>query len=127
MKNQIQLLKIVIDFLDGLSEEQLRMIATKKTRLTLETENTTKKEIKSLPICVDEICEKMEAFSTREEAMEYITNLGLLKSELKAIAQKYNLPIGSKDTNTQIIDKIIENVVGSRLKFDALLKTNLKG
>ena len=59
--------------------------------------------------------------------MEYITSLELLKSELKAIAQKYNIPIGSKDTNTQIIDKIIENVVGSRLKFDALLNTNLKG
>lgn len=69
----------------------------------------------------------MEAFSTREESMEYITSLELLKSELKAIAQKYNIPIGSKDTNTQIIDKIIENVVGSRLKFDALLNTNLKG
>ena len=43
------------------------------------------------------------------------------------MAKKYGVPIGSKETNSQIIDKIIENVVGSKLKFDALLNTDLKG
>ncbi len=127
MKDQVQLLKIVFDFLDNLSEEQLKMLIAKKAKLNLEVEKVTANETKSLEICVDEICEKMEGFSTREDALEYLTGLSLLKTDLKAIAKKNGIPIGSKDTNNQIVDKIIENVVGSRLKFDALLNTNLKG
>ena len=127
MKDQVQLLKVVFDFLDNLSEEQLKMLITKKAKLNFETGKVIANETKSLEICVGEICEKMESFSTREDALEYITGLCLLKTELKAIAKKYGIPIGSKDTNKQITDKIIENVVGSRLKFDALLNTNLKG
>lgn len=57
---------------------------------------------------------------------EYITNLHLIKKELKAIAKKYNIPLGSKETNEQIVEKIIENIVGSKLRFDALLNTDLK-
>lgn len=127
MKVEVQLLKIVFDFLDSLSEEQLKMLIAKKARLDFIAEKPIKKETKSIQICVDEICGKLEKISTREEAIGYITSLSLLKSELKAIAKKYDIPIGSKDTNNQIVDKIIENIVGSRLRFDALLNTNLKG
>lgn len=127
MKTQIQLLKIVFDFLNSLSEEQLKMLINKKARLEFVSEESIKKETKSVQICVDEICQNLERFSTREEAVEYITNLSLLKADLKAIAKKYDIPIGSKDKNNQIMDKIIENIVGSRLRFDALLNTNIKG
>lgn len=41
-------------------------------------------------------------------------------------AKKYNIPLGSKETNSQIVEKIVENIVGSKLKFDVLLNTNLK-
>lgn len=126
MKDQIQLLKIVFDFLDNLSEEQLKLLVTKKARLILEIEKKISEESKPIQICVEEICEKIEGFMTREDALEYIMGLSLSKSELKAIAKKYDIPIGSKETNNQIVDKIIENVVGSRLKFDALLNTDLK-
>ncbi len=127
MKDQIQLFKIVFDFLDNLSEEQLKLLIAKKARLNVEVEKTVTEEPKPIHICVEEICEKIEGFSTREDALGYITGLSLLKTELKAIAKKYDIPIGSKETNDQIVEKIIENVVGSRLKFDALLNTNLNG
>ena len=125
MKEQIQLLKLVFDFLDRLSDEQLKLLLAKKARLKLEIE----KELVGKPttqICIEEICNKIEEFTTREEALEYINALSLLKVDLRAIAKKYNIPLGSKDTNIQIIEKVIENVVGSKLKFDALLNTDLK-
>lgn len=126
MKEQIQLFKIIFDFLDNLSEEQLKLLIAKKARLNVEIEKTITEESKPIHICVEEICEKIEGFSTREDALEYITGLSLLKAELKAIAKKYDIPIGSKETNNQIAEKIIENVVGSKLRFDALLNTDLK-
>lgn len=97
----------------------------KKAKLKLEIE----KEIAEKPttqICIEEVCNKIEEFTTREEALEYINTLSLLKVDLKAIAKKYNIPLGSKETNRQIIEKIVENVVGSKLRFDALLNTDLK-
>ncbi len=126
MKEQIQLFKIIFDFLDNLSEEQIKLLIAKKARLNVEIEKTITEESKPIHICVEEICEKIEGFSTREDALEYITGLSLLKAELKAIAKKYDIPIGSKETNNQIAEKIIENVVGSKLRFDALLNTDLK-
>jgi len=126
MKEQIQLFKIVVDFLDNLSEEQLKLLIAKKARLNVEVEKTVTEEPKPIHICVEEVCEKIERFSTREDALGYITGLSLLKAELKAIAKKYDIPIGSKETNDQIVEKIIENVVGSKLRFDALLNTDLK-
>ncbi len=125
MKEQIELMKVMFDFLDHLSEEQLRMLISKKAKLRLEIE----REIVAEPttqICLDEICDEIEKFTTREDAIEYISKLSLLKIDLKAIAKKYNIPMGSKETNTQIIEKIVENVVGSKLRFDALLNTDLK-
>lgn len=125
MKDQVQLLKIVFDFLNNLSEEQLKLLIEKRARLNVEMEKTvTAKPEVSIP--VDEICERINGFSTREEALEYITGLSLLKSQLKAIAKKYDIPIGNKETNNQIAEKIVENVIGSKLRFDALLNTDLK-
>lgn len=125
MKEQIQLLKIIFDFLAHLTEEQINMLINKKAKLKLEIEKDVVSEPKS-KICIDEVCETIQEFTTREEATEYINQLALLKSDLKAIARKYNIPLGSKATNIQITEKIIENVIGSKLKFDALLSTDLK-
>ena len=112
LKEQVQLLKLMFDFLDRLSEEQLQLLLTKKAKIKLEIE----KEIMDDPtthICLEEVCSKIESYTTREE-------------DLKAIAKKYNIPLGSKETNQQIVEKIVENVVGSKLRFDALLNTDLK-
>lgn len=125
MKEQIELMRVVFDFLDHLSEEQLKMLVYKKAKLRLEIEREIVTETVT-QICIDEICDEIENFTTREEAIEYISKLSLLKVELKAIAKKYNIPVGSKETNTQIIGKIVENLVGSKLRFDALLNTDLK-
>lgn len=125
----MQLLKVVFEFLECLPEDQLKMLVAKKAKLYLKME--TEKEIKKVsePITqnyLDDICKEIENFTTRGEAIEYINRLTLLKADLKIIAKKYNIPLGSKETNSQIVEKIVENIVGSKLKFDALLNTNLK-
>lgn len=125
MKEQIQLLKIVFEFLDHLSEEQLKLLMTKKAKLRLEVDKDPV-EVPAVQIGIDEVCDKIETYTTREEAIKYVDSLALLKADLRSIAKKYNIPLGSKETNQQIIEKIVENVVGSKLKFDALLNTDLK-
>lgn len=126
MKTQVQLLKIVFDFLDQLPEEQLALLIEKKARLKLETEKNPSKGSRTAEFDVEEVCKRLECCSTREEAMQYMTEVSLSRAGLKAVAKKYNIPLGSKDRSNQIAEKIIENVVGSRLRFDALLNTDLK-
>lgn len=121
----MQLFKLVFDFLDRLSEEQLHLLLTKKAKIKLEIEKETVIE-PTTQICLEEVCSKLECFTTREEAEQYIDGLSLLKTDLKYIAKKYNIPIKAKETNRQIVKKIVENVVGSKLRFDALLTANLK-
>lgn len=125
----MQLLKVVFEFLECSPEDQLKMLVAKKAKLYLKME--TEKEIKKVsePITqnyLDDICKEIENFTSRGEAIEYINRLTLLKADLKIIAKKYNIPLGSKETNSQIVEKIVENIVGSKLKFDVLLNTNLK-
>lgn len=102
------------------------MLVTKEARLSVEVEKIVIEKSKPIQINVEEICQRIEGYSTREDALEYINGLSLIKNDLKAIAKKYDIPIRNNETNNQIVEKIIENVVGSRLKFDALLNTDLK-
>lgn len=124
MKDQIQLFKVVIDVLNQLSEEQLNDLVSKKARLRLEYPKKPE-ESQSALMPIDEICVKLDAFQSREEAYAFFEGLTITKADLKNIAKQYNIPLASKDTNAQLIEKIIENVVGSKLRFDALLNTNL--
>ena len=106
MKKQVRLLKIVFDFLEHLSEEQLELLISKRARLKLDIGREVREEF-TTEICIDEVCDEIEKFTTREEAKQYIEGLSLLKVDLKAIAKRYNIPLGSKDTNVQIINPFL--------------------
>ncbi len=125
MKKQIALIKLVCDFLDKLSEEELNQLIEKKLDLKIEKNDEVEKNKNRTLVDIFEICQNIESFSNRNDAFNYIRNLSITKRELKEIAKKYYISIGSKDSNDTIMEKIVENVVGSKLKFDALLNTNI--
>lgn len=126
MKNEIKLIKIIVDMLDNLTEEQLSAILEKRAHLRLEF-SAVQKESKISSEFSDEFYVQLENCPSREIAQELFEKNNFKKTILKTIARHYSIPIGSKDSNSQIIDKIIETVVGSKLKFDTLLNTNLNG
>lgn len=130
MRKDLKLFKIVYDFLEQLTDEQLKLLVSDKAKLQLEI---TEKILPiaepvplQMPIHLEEIRTKLENFSSREEATAYLEQLSLHKRELKAIAQNNNIPLSSKETKEQLIKTIVENTVGARLKFNALLNIDLK-
>lgn len=126
MKMQIQLLKIIVDMLNQLSEDQLNDLMSKKARLKLEyPKKQDESQLMVMPI--NDICSKLDTLQSREDAYTFFGSLSITKNDLKNIAKHYDIPLASKDTNSILIDKIIENVIGSKLRFDALLNTNLNG
>ncbi|MDD2957181.1 MAG: hypothetical protein PHR92_01435 [Lachnospiraceae bacterium] len=124
MKEQIKLLRLILDIFEGLSEDQLRDLLDKKAKIKIEYPKPQDCQLK-FGVLHDEVFVKLDSLTSRDDATEYFKGLNLTKASLKEIADHYSIPLGSKDTNTQIVEKIIENVIGSKLRFDALLNTNL--
>lgn len=75
----------------------------------------------------DDFYAQFERCQLRESAQKLFDTSNFQKSTLKSIAKHYSVPVGSKDRNQQIVSKIIETGIGSKLKFDTLLNTNLSG
>lgn len=128
MKETIAAFKFVLDFLSQLNEEQLSDVINNKAKLKLEYEKVTINQERDTDNVenIKEICNKIEALNSREEAIQYLQSININKNTLKAIVKQYNVPFTSKDTNAQLINKIVEGVVGAKLRFDALLNTNLE-
>ncbi|MGL4850615.1 MAG: hypothetical protein ACRC28_17120 [Clostridium sp.] len=65
---------------------------------------------------------EFEKVTSREEALALLSDKNLKKDDLKKIAKEKNIYIKSKDTKAQIIDKIIEGTIGSKLRNEVLSK-----
>lgn len=136
MKDTVKVMKFIFNFLDQLSESELTDVLNNKVELKLESKSNkntiTKKDTKNtssnnLPTNqLKDICDGLETMSSRAVAMDYLEKQNITKANLKAIASRYNIPVTTKDTNAKLIAKIVEGVVGSKLRFDALLDTDLK-
>lgn len=132
MKETVKLFKFIINFIDELSDDDIQAILDNRASLKLQYKKAQKRRdnacIKKVKknVDVDEVRNKLEVMNSREEAEKYLVDLKLNKESLKQIAKLYNIAITTKDTNNRLIYKIVEGIVGSKLKFEVLLNTNLK-
>lgn len=130
MNSNILLMKIVFEFLNGLDDSQIEDLINKKVCLKLQpTLEHDKGKETSIPetdeYSIDPICTTLEEKMTRDDARVYLTEMGLNKATLKLLVKHYKIPLTSKATNPQMIDAIIEAVVGSKIRYEALYNTNL--
>ncbi|GFR34798.1 hypothetical protein [Thermobrachium celere] len=120
MKETLNLFKITIDFLCSLEEEQLMDLKNGKAKLRIEYPKLKKKKSNKKDNIID-VCYNLELIKTREAAVDYLKSCNLSVNDLKIIAKEYNIPITSRDKKITLIEKIVEGIVGSKLRFDALL------
>lgn len=129
MKDAICIAKIVVNFLERLSEEQIDDLLNNKARLKFEAisdkkaGNKGKEEEDTLYHSekLNGVKEKINAFTSTDEARGYFESMAFTKKELKAIANMYEMPVANSDTNRALAEKLIKNLVGSRIRFDTLL------
>jgi len=124
MRDFIRLTKIVMDTLEQLSDEQINDILTKQAKLKIEYPKKAR-AAEAPAQDISEYVRNIDLFQTREEAKIYLNGLKASKKTLNDIAKHYSVPVRSKDTNAKIIDSTVEVVIGSKLRFDALLSTDL--
>lgn len=121
MKDVLSVLKIVSDFLNTLTDENIKDLIEGKATLKIEYPKAKKKKEPKKNSLID-ICYTLELMETRSSARDYLNSANLTNKDLKIIAKEYNIPIMSKDKKSVIIEKIVEGIVGSKIRFDTLLK-----
>ena len=112
--------KVVFEFIMSLSELELEELLKKNKKLALVKckdiiiDDNSKTENKMI---ADSI-KSLYAISNREEAIKYLSQFKVV--DLKKIAKESKVFIKNKSKKVEIIDRIVEGTIGSKIKMDIL-------
>ena len=112
--------KVVFEFIMSLSELELEELLKKNKKLALVKckdiiiDDNSKTENKMI---ADSI-KNLYSISSREEAIKYLSEFKVV--DLKKIAKESKVFIKSKSKKAEIIDRIVEGTIGSKIKMDIL-------
>lgn len=112
--------KVVFEFIMSLSELELEELLKKNKKLALVKckdiiiDDNSKTENKMI---ADSI-KNLYAISSREEAIKYLSQFKVV--DLKKIAKESKVFIKNKSKKVEIIDRIVEGTIGSKIKMDIL-------
>ena len=112
--------KVVFEFILSLSELELEELLKKSKKLALVKckdiiiDDNSKTENKMI---ADSI-KNLYSISSREEAIKYLSEFKVV--DLKKIAKESKEFIKSKSKKAEIIDRIVEGTIGSKIKMDIL-------
>ena len=112
--------KVVFEFILSLSELELEELLKKSKKLALVKckdiiiDDNSKTENKMI---ADSI-KNLYSISSREEAIKYLSQFKVV--DLKKIAKESKVFIKSKSKKAEIIDRIVEGTIGSKIKMDIL-------
>ena len=112
--------KVVFEFIMSLSELELEELLKKNKKLALVKckdiiiDDNSKTENKMI---ADSI-KNLYSISNREEAIKYLSQFKVV--DLKKIAKESKVFIKNKSKKVEIIDRIVEGTIGSKIKMDIL-------
>lgn len=112
--------KVVFEFILSLSELELEELLKKSKKLALVKckdiiiDDNSKTENKMI---ADSI-KNLYSISSRQEAIKYLSEFKVV--DLKKIAKESKVFIKSKSKKAEIIDRIVEGTIGSKIKMEIL-------
>ena len=120
-KDFLKLNKMIFDMIYKLTDDEIVEVLNgnmkigilKKKKKAVSKDINSNEEIAS-------ISDDIKKFETRKEAEEYLSKKKFTIKLLRQIAKYNNIYISSKCRKNEIIDEIIEGIIGMRLKFNAL-------
>lgn len=118
-KSILSVNKLVFEFILNLSELELKELLKNNTKLTLVK---CKSDIKDNNVVENKVSldlmNKLKLISNKEEATEYLSKFKVV--ELKKIAKELSIFVKSKSKKSEIIERIVEGTIGSKIKIDIL-------
>lgn len=118
------ILRQLADYIDSQSDERLASLFNQAT-LLMQTESKGKKNLSRSKIPIDaeylhKIIGQLNEMPTRESGEILLKEKISNKASLESLARLLHLPVQRDDTVERLRAKIIENIIGSRLRSDAI-------
>jgi hypothetical protein len=126
-KNDLaRVLRLLADTIDGLDEYQIHQLLMRKAKLTFTATVKSRDASSSQPVDYELMLAKLNDCKDRGEARD---TLAAIKSRdaLEAFARRLKIHIVKHDRRQDIESKIIEFVIGGKLRTEAIQSLNLKG
>lgn len=116
----IVVMEIALKFIKSLKEEDLDKLINKKSKFVIKDCNkSTSKLLNDRKDFID-VIEVLKNTSNRNEAKSYLENLKFTNDKLLALGEQIGIKISKSNKKALIIDKIVEFIVGHKLKVEAL-------
>ena len=112
--------KVVFEFILSLSELELEELLKRSKKLALVKckDIIIDDNIKTENKMIADSIKNLYSISSREEAIKYLSEFKVV--DLKKIAKESKVFIKSKSKKAEIIDRIVEGTIGSKIKMDIL-------
>lgn len=117
MNNTVKTLKVLVDYLDGLSEQDIKALMNKNAKLKVEYNNKNsisnrtmnEKVVRETDVIF--IGKRLEIINSKDEGEYYLRELKITKSELIALANEYKISTSPRDTSEKLISKIVDGII----------------
>jgi hypothetical protein len=123
-----KILRIIASTLDNLSEEEIENLLSGKGTLVYKQTDVISKSNKETPQPVDtaDILNRLNECKDREKARAVLSEVPN-KETLTTIAKSLKVHVVKYDRREDIENKIIEFLIGAKLRTEAIHSLNMKG
>lgn len=122
-----KLFRVIASVIENFSDEEIDNLLSEKATLIYQTLPPSKEEQKKLSkIEKEDIVNKLSECKDREEAKVILSEVSN-KDTLTAIAKSLKVHVVKYDRREDIETKIIEFVIGAKLRTEAIHSLNMKG
>jgi len=122
-----KLLRVIATVIENLSDDEIDSLLSGKATLNYQSISISKDDQKKLPeIENEDIVNKLNKCKDREEAKVILSEVPN-KDTLTAIAKSLKVHVVKYDRREDIENKLIEFVIGAKLRTKAIDSLNMKG
>jgi hypothetical protein len=122
----VRLLRIITSTIESLDQEQTDKLIAGKGKLIFADSVTAREPTSSPPIDQGSILATLDTCKDREEARQVLSAI-TNRDALAALARTLKVHVVKHDRREDIESKIIEFVIGGKLRTEAIQSLNLKG
>ncbi len=121
-----KVLRAIAAAIDSLDQEEVDQLITGKGRLTFTPTEKPRKNDSTVPDDYGAVWLKLNDCKDRDEARQVLSSIAS-RDALASFARKQKIHVTKQDRRGDIVNKLIEFVIGGKLRTDAIRTLNLKG
>mgnify|MGYP003588645164 CR=1 FL=1 len=124
------LLKVVANLIERMTEKEYRELLSGRGGLAFQPETEVREKAPKPAELNDEkiveLIQDINKLSSREEASSLLMERNLSRNSLGKISGRLKIHVTKSDTKEKLVQKIVESIVGARLRSEAIKDTDLK-